>query len=916
MRSIFILLSGLLLLPGFLPCIHAQEADSPLIVTIDKKRAPLTLIFKEIEQQTGMQFTYESSLLANQEPISFTVNREPLAECLKRLFSNLPIQYQVSGKYIILKRKPKQVTISGFIRDSRSSEPLIGASVYEAASRKGTASNNDGFFSIKLPPHPFTLQFSYIGYKSQIHTLSMLERDTTLQIELLPNDAFLQEVVVTGTNREKQPVLNTQMGAMEFSQQTIRAMPVMFGEADLIKTLQMTPGVAAGTEGFSGMYVRGGNVDENLFLIDGNPVYQVSHLGGIFSAFNPEAIRGMEFFKGGFPARYGGRLSSVVDVHVKEGNMKEYHGSASIGLISGNLNFEGPIVKDRTSFMISLRRTWLDALTIPAIAIYNNVEKKNGNSMRGGYSFHDLNLKLNHRFNDRSRMFVSLYNGNDKLGIGYDDFSQKGDENPFRHKTRADMQWGNLLATIGWTYVFNSQLYGKLSGVYTQYNSTMKQSNDNWDGVKGEENYTATYNEISNRTGIRDFGLRAAFDYLPSTAHHIRFGGDAMMHRFRPEYNRVKGYNDLDTDSTQMGAMFANELLWAREFSAFAEDDWSLSDAIRLNGGLRYTLFNIDNTTYMSIDPRLSMRWLLRDDLSLKASYARMHQNVHLVASSYINLPTDAWMPVTERLKPLVSDQFSLGAYYNLKGEYDFSLEGYYKRFDNLLEYRDGYSFLPSFSSWEEKMAVGTGRAYGMEFMVRKPVGKTTGWIGYTLSWADREFPDINQGKRFPSKYDNRHKLNIVVQQKLSDKVELSAAWTYASGNRVTLSLENYQSLTEDLDNRRMEQGYGGWGYYESLEYVQERNNVQLPAYHRLDLGINIYRPKKSGRMGIWNISFYNVYNRLNPFLIVRSDKKVKLDKPVAHPYGYGFTDTKTVPCFKWMGIMPIIPSISYTYKF
>ncbi len=917
MRYIFLFLTGLCLLPGYLPCIQAQEAGSPLIVTIDKKRAPLTLLFKEIEQQTGMQFTYESSLLTNLPPVSFTATREPLESCLKRLFLNLPIQYQIAGKYIILKRKLKQVTVSGFIRDSQSSESLIGASAYDPYSRKGAASNNDGFFSIRLPADSAALQFSYIGYKSQVHTFPLLEADTTLQIELSPDDARLQEVVVTGTNREKQPVLNTQMGAMEFSQQTIRAMPVMFGEADLIKTLQMTPGVAVGTEGFAGMYVRGGNVDENLFLVDGNPVYQVSHLGGIFSAFNPEAIRGMEFFKGGFPARYGGRLSSVVDVHVKDGNMKAFHGSASLGLIAGNLNIEGPIVKDRTSFMVSLRRTWLDALTAPAIAIYNNREHKYGDKMRGRYAFHDLNVKLNHRFNERSRLFLSLYNGHDKLEAGYDEFSQKGDAHPFLHKTRADLQWGNLLATVGWTYVFNNRLYGKLSGVYTQYNSTMKQSNDNRDGVQGEEAYTATYNEVSNRTGIRDFGFRTAFDYLPSTAHHIRFGGDALMHRFRPEYNRVKGYNDLDTDSTHIGAMFANERLWAKEFSAFAEDDWSLSHAIRLNGGLRYTLFHIDNTTFMSIDPRLSMRWLLHDDLSLKASYARMHQYVHLVTSSYINLPTDAWMPVTERLKPLASDQFSLGAYYNWKGEYDFSVEGYYKRLDNLLEYRDGYSFLPSFSSWEDKMAVGSGRAYGMEVMVRKPVGKTTGWIGYTLSWADREFPDINQGKRFPSKYDNRHKVNIVVQHKLSDKVELSAAWTYASGNRVTLSLENYQGLMENLDNRKTDPEYGGYGYFQGMEYVQERNNVQLPAYHRLDLGINIFRPKKNGRMGIWNISIYNVYNRMNPFMILKKDKKVKLDQPIPAPNGgYGYVDTKYVPCFKWIGIMPIIPSITYTYKF
>lgn len=809
----------------------------------------------------------------------------------------------MTGNVVVLKRKPKQVTVSGFVRDKRSAESLIGTSVYEAHSRVGTASNNFGFFSLTLPPGDITIRSSYIGYTSHQHILNGLERDTVLTIELEPS-ASLEEVVITGQSNDKQSVLSTQMGALEINQQTIRSTPVMFGEADIIKTLQLTPGVSAGTEGTAGMYVRGGNVDENLFLIDGNPVYQINHIGGIFSAFNPEAISGMDFFKSGFPSRYGGRLSSVVDVHTKEGNMKEYHGSASIGLISGNLNFEGPIIKDRTSFNIGLRRTWLDVLSAPAVAIANKITKKDGTRLRARYAFHDLNLKVNHIFNDRSRMYLSLYNGNDVLKGGSTDFPDQDSDNNYNYDSDVSLRWGNIMATAGWTYVFNNRLFGKVSGVFTRYHSRLRNTEHDVVGNEGDEDYSDSFRENETNTGITDFGLRTSFDYLPASAHHIRFGGDYLVHRFHPEYNRSVAYEKNEETSVEIGQEFANDLLWGHEAGVYAEDDWTLSSAVRLNAGLRFSLFNVQGKTYTGLEPRVSLRWLLDDNLSFKASYSRMNQYVHLISNSFISLPTDAWMPVTRKLKPLISDQVSAGFYYNLNKEYNFSVEGYYKTLDNLLEYRDGHTFTPSFVNWEDKLTAGEGSSYGAEFMVRKETGRTTGWVGYGLSWSDRQFDELNQGARYPARFDNRHKLNIVVMHKISPKVELSAAWSYASGNHVTLSLENYYEngtgSPTNNDNRYM-------GASESIDYYEGRNNYQLPAYHRLDLGIKIYRPKKKGRMGIWTVSIYNVYSRMNPFMIYKSDKTVP---DPGSSYG------KNVPVFKTIGIMPIIPSISYTYKF
>lgn len=883
---------------------QTKGADETRKVTMNMQKVPVREILDEIQKQTGVTFSYESSLLKELPKTSFKADDEALPDCLKRLFANLPVVYKLTGNVVILKRKPKQVTVSGFVRDAKSAESLIGASVYEANTRMGTASNNFGFFSLTLPAGDVTVLASYIGYGSRQFNLGELDKDTVLTIELTPT-AALEEVVILGSSTSKQSVLNTQMGALEINQQTIRSTPTMFGEADIIKTLQLTPGVSSGTEGTAGMYVRGGNVDENLFLIDGNPVYQINHIGGIFSAFNSEAVSGMDFFKSGFPSRYGGRLSSVVDVHMKEGNMKEYHGSATLGLISGNLNLEGPIIKDRTSFNIALRRTWLDVLSAPAVAIANGITKKDGSRLRARYAFHDLNLKVNHIFNDRSRMYFSLYNGNDVLKGGSTDFPDESYEGNFNYDTDLSLRWGNIMATAGWTYVFNNRLFGKVSGVFTRYHSKLRSTIHNVEGNEGDDDYYDSFSENTTNTGIMDVGLRTSFDYLPASSHHIRFGGDYLVHRFQPEYNRSVAYDKSGSMPTEIGGEYANDLLWGHEAGVFAEDDWSLSKAVRVNAGLRFSLFNVQGKTYMGLEPRVSLRWLLDDNLSFKTSYSRMNQYVHLISNSFISLPTDAWMPVTRKLKPLVSDQVSAGFYYNLNKEYNFSVEGYYKTLDNLLEYRDGHTFTPSFLNWEEKLTAGEGRSYGAEFMVRKETGRTTGWIGYGLSWSDRQFDELNKGERFPARFDNRHKLNIVVMHKISPKVEISAAWSYASGNHVTLSLENY----EEYGNPGRNDYVGGYPYdgtYGTIDYFEGRNNYQLPAYHRLDLGIKIYRPKKKGRMGIWTISIYNVYSRMNPFMIYKKDKRV------SDPNG-GY---KFVPVFKTVGIMPIIPSISYTYKF
>lgn len=871
--------------------IKAAGEDKPPFVTLSVEEMPLRDVLREIELQTGMTFSLESSMLKGLPGITFQTERESIPVVLGKLFKDLPITFTINKKVIILKKKPRFITISGFVRDLSSTENLIGASVYDPHSQRGTATNAQGFFSLTLPAGPIRLETSYIGYQRLGQTLTNLRQDTVMIIRLESGEQ-LDEVVVTGNNASQNPVVTPQMGELKVSQKLIKSIPTLFGEADVIKTLQTQPGVSAGTEGLAGMYVRGGNGDENLYMIDGIPLYQVNHMGGLFSAFNAEALKDVEFYKSAFPARYGGRLSSVVDVHTKDGNMKEYHGSAMLGLTSGNLNLEGPIIKDKTSFNASVRRSWFDALTAPALAIWNATEKKEGKKRSGRYAFTDVNLKVNHHFNNRSQGYVNFYYGQDYLKGGVTE--TYNEDAYYQTKDIAKLRWGNIMASAGWSYAMNSKMFTNLSAFYTRYNSTLKryeyEKYDDQENSKNEEGEQTTYTE----NGINDTGLKANFDFLPSSSHHIRFGSNYIYHRFRPEYTGSNTKGDFD----EVFVKQTKEILAAHELGVYAEDDWTLNKVIRLNAGLRFSLYNIQHKTYTSLEPRISSRFLLTRHLSLKASYARMSQYIHQISESYMSLPTDAWMPVSRQLAPLVSDQVSIGAYYNLHNDYSFSVEGYYKWMDNLLDYKDGYNFLPAFVGWEEKLAQGKGWSYGAELIARKETGRVTGWIGYGLMWADRQFAEINDGKRYPAKYDNRHKLNLVANWKLNDKIELTGSWTFMTGNRVTVSFENFQ----DLGQAHFPSGVAPIPPFMDtpggLEYFTERNNFRLPAYHRLDLGINIYRPKKNGRMGIWNVSIYNVYSRMNP-IAIRKRYWVNID------------------CyFEKMGLLPIIPSVSYTYKF
>lgn len=861
------------------------QTDLAPTVTLNVRQIPLQDILEEMQRQTGMIFSYESSVINEFKRVSFVAYDESFTYCLKRLFSPLPLTYRIIGQYVIVKRKPRMFTVSGFVRDSASYESLISATLFDHLSGRGTISNNYGFYSITLPPGKVTLKVSFVGYESKLVYID-LARDTMIDISLR-SSIRIGEIVVTGLASHSE-VLSSRPGVVNIPKNKVTTFPALLGEADIVKTLQRLPGTTMGTEGMTGLYVRGGDADENLYLLDGNPVYHTNHVLGFFSAFNPDAIKSTTFYKESFPAEYGGRLSSVIDVRTDDGDRKEYHGNLSIGLLAARANFEGPIIKDRSSFNVSFRRSWMDLITWPVLMSLN---KDADRKIHGYYNFYDINAKVNYSFSDRSMAYVSFYMGSDNYLDGEDSEDPYGADRTFRWR------WGNLITSAGWNYVLNNKLFAAFTIGYTRYRSNILQKEDAYVSTIDEAHPQSYFQEGHSSSAMQDMSLRASFDYRPSAMHLIRFGGDYLFHNFRPEQSYMDTWYKDSVVSQKTSTVFSNSLILGHEASAFFEDEMHVTDRLRANIGVRYTLFHVQGETYQSIQPRISARYMISHNLSAKFSYSKMNQYIHLLSNSYVSQPTDIWVPVTERIGPMNSHQFTGGLYYRWK-TIDFSAEAYYKRLNNLVDYKDNGLAISSFSGWEDRVGLGRGRAYGMELMAKKSSGRLSGWLAYTLSWSDRWFPDgsVNKGRHFPAKYDNRHKIDIVATYKLSRKVELTSAWMYASGNHLTIMDQMYNSAVSQSDNGYYGSIYNSYGYSAS-----SRNNYQLAPYHRLDLGVNFYKYRKKGRISIWNVSVCNVYMRPNPFMVssvyysVNGERYVRLQ------------ETILFRCF---------PSVSYTYKF
>ncbi len=795
----------------------------------------------------------------------------------------------------------QNATVSGTITDAKTGETLIGATVVDTRSGKGTVTNVYGHFSLTLRRDSVDLKVTYVGYEPQFFQFR-LDKNREVNVKL-SSSVTLDEVVITAERTGD--TRSSQMSAVVVPVEKLKAVPVMFGEADLIKALQLMPGVQSGSEGNSGMYVRGGGPDENLFLLDGVPLYNVSHMGGFFSAFNTDAIKNVTLYKGSFPARFGGRLSSVLDVTQNNGNDKEIHGNLSIGLISAKFNLEGPLVKEKTTFSLSARRTYAELFIIPAVMWLNDLgeEEKpaaptvaSNAKFDAGYWFYDINAKITHKFSDKSRLYGSFYMGEDKIhgNINTVTSLEENMDLGFANK------WGNLVGALRWNYELTPQLFMNLALNYTQYKNdivgTVKK-------IDSPGDLNASTMEGTYRSGIKEATLRADFDYTPAPEHNAKFGASFTRHWFTPEVadGSINYYDSIQMNHAfQFDSSIFSGVIPANEMVAYAEDDWAITEALKVNYGLHLSAFRVQNSFYTALQPRLSGRMMLSDDLSVKVGYARMRQYVHLLSTTSVTLPTDLWVPVTDRVRPMVSDQVAGGVSYSRSGIADFSVEVYYKHMDNLIEYKDGATFFGSSENWENLVYSGEGWSYGVELLVQREVGNLTGWVGYTWSRTmhlfDRPGQVLNEGRAFPAKYDRRHDLSVVLSYKFSDRFDVSATWVFSTGNAASLATQSYPVAQEDPDDYDL----GGAGQGASVNYIEGRNNYRMPNYHRLDLGANFHRKFKRAHRTI-SVSIYNVYNRQNPYMLYRSRNESYNGYPSA---------------LVQLSLFPILPSVGYTLFF
>ncbi|RYD59397.1 MAG: TonB-dependent receptor [Sphingobacteriales bacterium] len=747
----------------------------------------------------------------------------------------------------------QNVTVSGYVTEKKSGERVTGATVYISKKNIGTSTNTYGFYSLTFPADSVELRASFLGFQPFSVSL-MANKDVKLDIEL-EQSKDLKEVVVVAQKDAIQT--RTQMSAIDLPISTIKSLPAFLGEVDIMKAIQLLPGVQAGGEGSSGLYVRGGSPDQNLILLDGVPVYNASHLFGFFSVFNADAIRSVDVIKGGFPAHYGGRLSSVIDINMKEGNKNKLHGEGGVGIIASRLTLEGPIQKGKSSFMVSGRRTYVDVLAAPFMR----------GPVKAGYYFYDLNGKVNFKLGAKDHIYFSGYLGDDKFYASENNAEGFGGSST---SFNSQLKWGNITGVGRWNHEFNKKLFGNLTTYYSQYKFLVS-AREKSTIFNSKEEFSMSYS-----SGINDKAVKYDFDFIPGANHFVKAGLGLINHTYKPGIQSSRITSSLVTYDTTIGAKDIN----ANEMDVYIEDDIRITSKLKTNIGVHATGFTVGGEFFKSIQPRAAVRYLITDDLSAKASYVQMSQFIHLLTNASIGLPTDLWVPVTKKVPVQQSQQVAAGLAYTHKTGIEVSVEGYYKTMDNVIEYKEGASYFGGSSNWEDKITIGKGRSYGGELFIQKKKGQFTGMLGYTLSWTNRQFADLNNGSRFPYKYDRRHDFKVAGVFKVNNTIELSAEWVYGTGQAVTIPTAVIPGLDGGL-----------------VQLYGPRNGYRAPAYHRGDISAKFSKTHKNWESA-WIVSVYNVYDRRNAFYI------------------YSTTGREGNTVFKQVSLFPVLPSISYQFKF
>lgn len=742
------------------------------------------------------------------------------------------------------------VTISGYISDAKNGETLIGASIYAPTLEIGTATNEYGFYSLKIPQGKTKVVFSFIGYNSEEKEINVTE-DLQINIELFSGQTLTEINVSAESNKE---VLNsTQMSVEKLSMREAKLLPALFGEVDIIKTLQLKPGIKSGGEGTTGVVVRGGSPDQNLFILDEAVIYNPSHLFGFFSTFNSDAVKDVQLYKGGFPAQYGGRLSSVIDVKLNEGNKKEFSGAGGIGIIASRLTLEGPLKKDKSSFMVSGRRTYVDIITRQVNKM--NEDKEDFNPIPD-YFFYDLNGKFNIEINDKNKIFWSGY-------LGRDFFKFKDDE------IDINFNWGNTASTLRWNRIINSKFFSNTSFTISDYNYKFR-------------NRFGDIATFTLTSGIRDYSLKQNFFYKPNNQHNIRWGVDYTHHKF--EIGRLQFDDDAGSFSFSGGQNFTGNSM-----AAYVSDDFEINEKLKINAGLRLSGF-YNEKFFGGIEPRLSAKYGLNKNLSLKASFTRMSQYVHLVSTSGASLPTDIWYPTDIVAMPQRSNQVAAGVSISLSDNLLLTNEVYYKWTNRVVDLKDGAQIFVN-DDLSGEFVFGAGRSYGNEFYLEKKNGKLTGWLGYTLSWSELDFEAIRNGDPFPPRYDTRHDISIVGLYQLNRRWNLTATWIFTSGAPTTIPIGRF--FIQDIA--------GADPQFVIPEYSL-RNSFRMPNFHRMDLGVVCKFWHKWGTSDL-TLSVYNAYDRRNPFFLFIEILEDENNVPEAFKA-------------KQVSLFPILPSLTFNFKF
>ena len=763
-------------------------------------------------------------------------------------------------------------TVSGYVEDLKNGERMIGAFISDSAGQKATQTNNYGYFSLKYARGMISLNATYVGYRTGTCIISV-NRDTSLVIKLEPGGE-LEEVVIKSSMYNRTAA--TPLGMVVIPIKQLAAIPAL-GEVDVLKAIQQQPGIQGGIEGSAGLFVRGGGAGENLYLIDDVPVYNVSHLYGFVSTFNSSAVKDLKVMKGCFPAAYGGRASSVIDVRTRDGNNQAFHGEVSMGMISSKLMFEGPLLNRKTTFIVSARRSYLD--------LFTNILKNTGflNSSFPKYYFYDINAKVVHTFSSRDRIYLSFYNGKDHIRNVHETTEELSENSRYSESNTETSGWGNLLGTLRWNHNSGSSLFINTTLAYSQYDYfTERNYSSLYEDLQAGSDISRDYH-AGYYSRIMDIIAKVDLSYSVSSKQTARFGGGYTFHTLSPGTNTYS-LNDEALNITR-DTSFTNDLIQAGDYYLYAEYEARVGRAT-LDIGIRASGFLAGSDHYFNPEPRLAMNYMLLPNLAVKAGYSRMEQYIHLLSTSGVSMPTDLWIPSTRGMRPLGSDQVNAGIAYEWQS-LTLTAEIYRKWLNHTTDFSNGASLSTDLRPWYEKTTQGEGSAKGLEISLEKTRGKVSGNLSYTLARADRKYPAINQGKAFPFSYDRRHNFNFFVNWIISPKYDVSAAWIYGTGYPATIPVEKY---LPGLGVYNTDSEYGG-----EVDYYPSRNNVHMAAYHRLDISFHYKVTTRIGEHTI-SVDVFNVYNRKNPVYMYYSGYRAKT--------------------LQYANLLPVIPSLTYTLRF